>query len=156
MGYARILCCLFLCHVCPFLLIKSNRSLIHFGHLGTLSPVRGRISSLVLTLVVPLLFGKYCSINKQNNNRNRKTTIGSFLPRSLRQETNVEIKGLYSFQYLLLGTGASTFSPYDGFPSLSYSLRFLRVSAKKRVIPPLPAHHGNPVVVKGKRICSRV
>lgn len=38
----------------------------------------------------------------------------------------MSIKGLYLFQYLLLGTGAFTFSPYDSFFfSLSCSLHFL-------------------------------
>lgn len=47
-----------------------------FGLLGTLSPVRGRLSSSVLTPVVPLLFGKYCPISEQNNNRSRKRQSG--------------------------------------------------------------------------------
>lgn len=36
----------------------------------------------------------------------------------------MSIKGLYLFQYLLLGTGAFTFSPYDGFFFLACSLHF--------------------------------
>lgn len=58
---------------------------------------------------------------------------------------------------VIAGYGCFHFLAFDGFSfSLSYTLRFSRVSAKKRVIPSLPAHHGNPVGVKGKKICLRV
>lgn len=66
----------------------------------------------------------------------------------------MSIKGLYLFQYLLLGTGAFTFSLYDGFSSSLHALYISQAGAKKRVIPPLPA--GSLVGVKGNRICSKV